>query len=125
MPNNGSQNKILYWTPRVLLVLFAIFISTFAIDAIDAKYGFPEIILAASMHSIPTVLVALAGLVAWRKERNGGIVFIALGFLYSVMAWGTKPFIAHIFISGPLFLIGILFLLNKFLPRQKPETQSS
>lgn len=57
-----------------------------------------------------TVLVALA--IAWRWEWAGGILFIGLGAEYLVMAWGRFDWPAFLAISGPLFLVGCLFLAN-------------
>jgi hypothetical protein len=39
-------------------------------------------------------------------------MFIALGVLYLVMAWGRFHWSAYLLISGPLFLVGVLFLIN-------------
>jgi len=40
------------------------------------------------------------------------ILFILLAFFYIFGAWGKFDILAYIFISGPLFLTGILFLIN-------------
>ena len=45
-------------------------------------------------------------------EWIGAVLFAALGAAYLVMAWGKVHWAAFVFISGPLALIGILFLLN-------------
>jgi hypothetical protein len=112
---NKTPNKILWWAPRVLIVLMAIFVSIFAIHAVDDNYEFPFLILATMMHAVPTALVLMAGAIAWRKEESGGPLFIFLGLLYIILGWGSKPLIGFITISGPLFLIGTLFLLNEKL----------
>jgi hypothetical protein len=49
---------------------------------------------------------------AWRWEWVGAVLFTALGVLYIVMFWGPDRWLAYLMISGPLFLIGVLFLLN-------------
>ncbi len=59
------KNKILYWTPRVLGILFAVFISIFALD-VFGEYGFPEVLVALFMHLIPTFLVVGVLLIAWK-----------------------------------------------------------
>lgn len=53
---------LLFWTPRILCLLFAVFLSLFALDVFTEGYGFWKSILALLIHLIPTwiVLVILA-----------------------------------------------------------------
>ena len=37
---NKSVKPVLFWTPRILCILFAIFISLFALDVFGEGYGF-------------------------------------------------------------------------------------
>ena len=102
----------MFWTPRILGILFAIFISLFALDVFSEGYGFWETIWALLMHLVPTAMVLVVLAISWRWEWVGGILFMALGLFYIVMAWGRFPWLTYLLISGPLFLVGILFLLN-------------
>jgi hypothetical protein len=102
--------RLLYWTPRVIMILFAIFVSVFALDVFDAGYGFWGTLFALLMHLIPTALILLALAIAWRWEWVGGLLFVGLGLLYTVMAgefWWWS-----LLIAGPLFVVGALFLAN-------------
>ena len=103
--------KLLYWTPRILSIIFAVFISLFALDVFSEGFSFWETVLALVMHLIPTYLIIIAIIVAWKWEIIGGGIFIALGLFYIVMAWPS--IIAILFISGPLFLIGGLYIFNR------------
>jgi hypothetical protein len=102
---------MLFWTPRLLSILFAIFISLFAFDVFGEGYGFWATILALLMHLIPTGIVLLVLALAWRWEWIGGLLFIGLGLLYLARFQG-QHWSAYVALSGPLFLIGVLFLLN-------------
>lgn len=64
------------------------------------------------MHLIPSFIVVIALVVAWRWEWVGAVLFFGLAVFYVVMAWGRFPFGTYLAISGPLGLIGVLFLLN-------------
>jgi len=103
---------ILYWTPRILGILFAVFISIFALDVFMEGYGFWETVVALVMHLVPTAIIVIVLLIAWRWERIGGVLFLLLGALYIVMFWDRGHWIAYLLISGPLFLIGALFLVS-------------
>lgn len=119
---NETVKKILFWTPRVLGILIAIFISLFALDVFTEGYGFWETIVALFMHLIPTAIILLVLVIAWRWEKIGGILFILLGVTYIALFWEPDQVPGYLIISGPLFLVGILFLLDGFLGRERrPE----
>ena len=102
----------LFWAPRVLCILFAIFVSLFALDVFEEGHGLWETMLALLMHLIPTFVILIVLAISWRWEWVGGILFIALGVLYLALAGGRLHWSAYLLISGPLFLVGVLFLIN-------------
>jgi hypothetical protein len=102
----------LTWTPRILCLLFAVFLSLFALDVFDQGFGFWETVLALLLHLIPTGIVLVVLAVSWRWERIGAILFMALGIWYLLTAWGRFHWSAYVVISGPLLLIGVLFLAS-------------
>lgn len=110
----GSRNQLLYWAPRVLGILTAIFVSIFSLDVFGAGYNFWQTVIALAMHLIPTLVIVIILLIAWRWERIGGFLFIALGVLYVLLFWDPTRWPAYLLISGPLFLVGILFILDGY-----------
>jgi hypothetical protein len=111
---SGLVKRLLFWTPRVLCIAFALFISLFALDVFGEGYGFWKTVLALMIHLIPTVVIVAVLAVSWRWEWIGGILYILFGALYIVEVWGRFPWVTYLVISGPLFLIGVLFLINWF-----------
>ena len=109
---NQSVEKILFWSPRVLGILIAIFVSLFALDVFGEGYSSWETIAALAMHLIPTLVILIVLGIAWRWEWTGGFLFVALGVLYITLFWEPSNLPAYLIISGPLFLVGILFLLD-------------
>ena len=109
---NELVKGLLYWAPRILCILFAAFLSIFALDVFSEGYGFLETVLALAMHLVPTAIVVVSLAIAWRWEWVGAVVFAALGVFYLVMAWGRFPLSVYFSISGPLFLVAGLFLVN-------------
>ena len=108
----GRVKRFLFWTPRILCLVFAVFVSLFALAVFGEGYGFWETILAFLIHLIPTGIILIVLAISWRWEWVGGILFIALGAAYIVATWSKLHWSAHLAISGPLFLIGVLFLVN-------------
>ncbi len=103
--------KIIFWTPRILGIVMAIFISLFALDVFGAGNNFWETIVSLMMHLIPTMVLLIVLAVAWRWEWIGGLLFIGLGVLYITLFWDPSRLPGYLLISGLLFLVGILFLL--------------
>ena len=110
-----STKRLLYWSPRVLGILFAVFLSLFALDVFVEGQGVWQTILALLIHLIPVYLVVIVLLIAWRWEWVGAILFSALAILYVIMVWGKFHWSVYLAISGPLFLVAVLFLLNWIL----------
>lgn len=104
---NAITSRLLCWSPRILGILFALFLSLFALDVFSEGYGALETLLALLMHLIPTGLVLISLAIAWRWTWIGSILFIALALIYLASSSGGSWII-----SGPLLLIGILFLLS-------------
>jgi hypothetical protein len=88
------------------------FLSLFALDVFSEGYGFWEAILALLIHLVPVYIVVIALGIAWRWEWVGAILFIALALFYPVWSKGRFHWSAYLVISGPLVLLGVLFLFN-------------
>ena len=106
------MKRWLFWTPRILCLLFAAFVSLFALDVLGEGNGFWKTILALAIHLIPTWAILLVLLASWRWEWIGALVFPVLGALYLAMFWGRFGWPVYLMMSGPLFLVGLLFLIN-------------
>jgi hypothetical protein len=105
----------------VLCILFAGFLSLFALDVFGEGYGFWNTMLALLIHLIPTGILLIALAISWRWEGLGGILFVALGACYLIGCWGRFHWSAYLVISGPLFLVGALFVTD-WLYRKRLRT---
>jgi hypothetical protein len=107
-----SMKRFLFWTPRILCLLFAALISLFALDVFEESRGFWNTTLALLMHLVPTGFLLIILAVSWRWEWVGGLLFPVLGAFYLVAFWGRFHWSAYAILSGSLFLLGALFLLS-------------
>lgn len=107
-----SNRGVLFWAPRILTILFALFMSVFALDVFAETKGFLQTLTALVLHLMPTFLVVVLLVLAWRWELIGVIAFAALAITYMVVMWGRFPWVTYATISGPLLLISVLFLLS-------------
>jgi len=120
-------NKFIYWTPRILCILFLLFLTIFSLDVFDPEnnYTLGQTLLALFMHNIPVFVLAIILWISWKYEIVGGIVFILAGILFmisSVARQAPDPwYIAlavSLIIAVPAFMIGILFLMGWFKKRK-------
>ncbi|MFP4641241.1 MAG: hypothetical protein ACLFPU_03540 [Dehalococcoidia bacterium] len=86
--------------------------SVFALDVFGEGYGLWETIAAFLIHLVPSLVVVIVLVAAWRREWVGDVLFTALVAFYLAQTWGRFPPVTYLSISGPLALAGILFLLN-------------
>lgn len=110
------MSKWVYWTPRVLSILFILFLTLFSLDILGNGYGFWETILGLFMHNIPSIVLTILLIFTWKRELIGVVTFGIAGLLYIVLLF-FSPFkwfkIAWaIQIAGPAFLVSYLFWLN-------------
>jgi len=108
----SAARRWLFWTPRVLTILFAGFISIFAMDVFEGHHPLGQVLLALAMHLIPTGVVLVSLAIAWRWEWVGAVLYAGLGVVYVVWAWGRFSWDVYALIAGPLLLVGLLFLVG-------------
>jgi hypothetical protein len=119
------SKPILYWTPRLLGLLAAVFLSLFALDVFGAGHGFWGTLLALSMHLIPSAIVLAALAIAWRWEVAGGLLFIAAGVAYMVTVNPVEHPSWVLAVAGPLWITGALFLLSHALGAGAPAVRQA
>lgn len=112
-------NKFIYWAPRILSILFILFLMMFSLDVFDSASSAQEITIGLFMHNIPALILLVVVIISWKREIVGGIVFILAALAYSVSMLTTRPFdvgilMALLIIGGLALLIGVLFMLNWF-----------
>jgi len=115
------KKNFIYLAPRILSILYLLFLAMFSLDVFGNGYGFWGTILGLFMHNIPTLILLVVVLIAWKHELVGAITFTLAGLLYIarlLITILTNPppqwymLSWAITIAGPAFLTGILFFLN-------------
>ena len=120
-------NRFVYWTPRILSIIFICFLALMSLDVFSMGLSFWQAIWALFMHNIPALVLLAVLLVSWKYEIVGGIAFILAGIFYIAMVsitvittgfeWYYLSWAAQI--SGVAFLIGILLLIGWVKKKKK------
>lgn len=105
------KNKALYWTTRIIAILAILFFILFSLDCFEGG-TLKERLICFLMHNIPAFILILILVIAWRHEMIGGVLFILAAFAGSFFfrVFSGNP--AALIVLSPIFLIGILFILQ-------------
>ncbi|MBU0461116.1 MAG: hypothetical protein KJ574_00875 [Nanoarchaeota archaeon] len=120
MKKEHRPNKYIYWIPRILSILFILFLAMFSLDIFDMNLGFWGTIVGLLMHNIPSFILTAVLVISWKYEIVGGIAFILAGLLYVVLmvvegirgGFGWDMILSLILIAGIPIAVGILFLIG-------------
>ena len=110
--------KVLLWTPRLLLSAFALFLVAFSFDVFEDGKSAVDIGIAFVVHNIPTLLLGLVIVAAWRHEWFGVLSCLALAAAYLAWFWGKFPAVVYVTMTGPLLLVAALYAVNWELRRR-------
>lgn len=106
------MKKVIFWLPRLVTIAFILFVSMFALDSFSGDKSLFQQIIDFAMHLIPSVVLTLILIIAWKWEWIGTLVYFLLALLYIYITWEKGQISWILFISGPLVLIALLFLIN-------------
>lgn len=93
--------------------------SLFALDVFELELTGWQILASLFMHLLPTLFLILTLAIAWKMEKLGGWLFVALGgyFLFiGGFAWG-----AILVFTVPLWIIGSLYLIHHYKYSRPPS----
>ena len=119
--------SILHWLPRIICIISILFISLFALDAFAPELTLWQQIGAFIMHLIPSFILLILLIIAWKWEFVGGIIFTIIGLGMSPLVFLHNYKMNHsigmslgiiALITLPFVIVGILFIINHFRKRK-------
>ena len=131
-PKNKSSPlaSTIRWVARALCILAIAFISLFALDVFE-QGSLGQKIVAFLLHMVPSFVLIIALIVAWKHELVGGSLIALIGL-------ATAPFVYSLnynrfhsvsiglrnaaLIDVPFIIVGLLFIISYFLHRPKKLT---
>lgn len=117
--DNHTLERSLYWLPRILGVLFIVFLGLFAMDVFSMTGSVMEKILGFLIHLTPSFILLTLLVLAWKREKVGGILFTMFAVLFALQFTRNFELSAFLLIIFPVFLIGVLFLTHFFLYKKE------
>lgn len=111
---SGRLVKWIYWTPRIAGILITLFVAMFALDVFGMGGTIWQQIGAFIMHALPSIIMGVILVVAWRWEWVGAAAFLlaALFFLRTLFSAPEGALGMLLIFSGPMLVIALAFWLN-------------
>lgn len=97
------------WGPRILAIVFALFLSLFSLDVFGQGYGFWGTILAFLIHNIPSLMLAVGIVFAWKHPWVGTVVFFLTTIAYLVLTRLRLHWSSYLTIALPMVVMGLLY----------------
>ncbi len=113
------NSKFWMWFPRVLTILFTMFLSIFAFDVFEGEAPLIEKVGGFLIHLIPSYLLIAILIISWKKPMVGGFVFILLSIIFTVFFKTYANIFSFLLVSLPAAVIGGLFIFSHVLSSKK------
>jgi hypothetical protein len=122
-------SKFVYWTPRILSIIFLLFLAMFSLDVFGNGYTFWQTVVGLLINNIPVLILTIFLFIAWKHELVGAIAFCTGGLLYIIWLFINPKFEWYmlswaLIIAGPAFLVGILFFIGWKQKRKRQNKKS-
>jgi len=106
---NKKTNKLLYFIPRILGIIFILFLMVFSLDVFNSSLTIWQTIFGLFIHNIPALFLLIILIIFWKYEIILAIFFLIASLFYK----------SSLIVSIPAFIIGILFAINWYKKRIK------
>lgn len=120
--------RVLHWLPRIICILAILMISLFASDAFGPGQTIWQQLGSFIMNLIPSFILIIILIIAWKWEYAGGIIFMILGVAVSPFIFMVNhnrnrlpvgaSIVNVLIIALPFILVGILFMISHFMKKR-------
>ncbi len=115
--------KILFWIPRVLVIVSILFLMVFSLDEFGGDDPFGKKLLGFLVHNIPAFIMIITLIIAWKYEIKGGVLFILIFFALGIFFKSFSGNPASLVVIAPLLMAGIMFVLHEVLSKRNYKSQ--
>jgi len=107
---NPRLVKIIHWAPRVAAILIIFFVGLFSLDVFEMEGTPLELLGGFLMHSIPSIVMIVLLIFAWKRPVVGFAAFLAAGILFAVFFVRDLSSLPNLLLFVlPILLIAFLF----------------
>ncbi len=118
--------KVIHWAPRIAAILIIFFVTLFSLDVFEMEAAPLELLAAFLIHSLPSIILIVLLVFAWRRPVVGFIAFLLAGLFFLRFVVSGQDLAHFLLFSGPLFLIAGLFYADwRWRPSQSNHALDS
>jgi len=123
MKTKMPGNPVVTWILRGFLIFMILFFALFSLDVFEEEGSFWEIVAGFLIHNIPSFVMIIILVIAWKREHLGGLLLMLcmLGFGIFFYARSGNFMYGTVIMLGIPFLIGALFVVNHYYIGKKQE----
>lgn len=120
--------RIFQWLPRIICILAILFVSMFALDSFSPNLTIWQQIFGFFMHLIPSYVLIIFLIVAWKWELIGGIIITLIGIGFSPFLFNLNYKRNHfsvleslgvvMAVAVPFIIVGILFIVSHIMKKK-------
>jgi len=104
-----QRAKIIHWAPRVAAILIIFFVSLFSLDVFEMDAPPLELLRGFLMHSLPSIVMIVLLVLAWRRPVIGFYAFLLVGIFFLRFVILGRDLAHFLLFSGPMLLVAALF----------------
>lgn len=123
---NPRLAKFIHWAPRVAAMLIIFFMSLFSLDVFETDAPFLELLGGFIMHTIPSLIMLVLLIFAWKRPVVGFVAFLlaaVLSIFFIVRDIYSLPNL--IMFVLPTLLIAFLFYADWQWLKPQPPAQAN
>ena len=98
------------WIPRVLAIVFIVFLTLFGLDVFSGDAPLLEKLGGFFIHSIPSMILLLILFISWKKPLIGGSLFILFSVAFALYFRTFRSLSTFLLLTFPFLLVGIFFV---------------
>jgi len=101
------EKKIMFWAPRILSLLIALFFLSFSLEGFSSEFSWQE----GFIHLILGLLIVGLTVLAWKYPKSGGLILFLFGGSFLLLARDGS--LSYWLIGLVPVVTGILFYLSE------------
>lgn len=105
--------KIIHWAPRLAAILIIFFTSLFSLDVFEMDASPLELLGGFLMHNIPSFVMLLMLVVAWKRPAVGFAAFLVISLAFAAFTLRNADSLpALLLFVLPLLVVALLFFAD-------------
>lgn len=105
--------RIIRWAPRIAAMMIIFFTSLFSLDVFEMQAPALELLVGFLMHNIPSILMIVLLIFAWRRPAVGFVAFLVVAALFAAFfvrgLYSLPNLLLFVF---PLLMVAALFYVD-------------